>query len=73
MGAIVPARLLLLWPDQDPYLQWETQKLTFLKKGSTQIKHIDGAPRPVHDLIGICAGGKSRVSNSPAVILPEQR
>lgn len=72
MGAIIPPRLLLLlaWPS--PMLQWEIQKLTFLKKGPAQIKHADDVSRPVRGLTGRCADGKSRLPNSSAVILPEQ-
>lgn len=61
------------WPDQAPCLRWEIQKLTFLKKGPAQIKHVDVVSRPVHGLAGRCADGKSRLPNSSAVILPEQR
>lgn len=49
------------------------KRLTSLKKGPAQIKHTDGVSRPVHGLVGICADGKSRVPNSSAVILPQQR
>lgn len=60
-------------PDQAPCSQWEIQKLTFLKKGPTQIKHVDGVSKPVCGLTGRCTDGKSRLLNSSAVILSEQR
>lgn len=59
-------------PDRAPCLQWEIQKLTFLKKGPAQIKHADGVSRSVRGLTGRWADGKSRLPNSSAVILPKQ-